>query len=355
VLALTLILSPREKGIYPLSLGERVRVRERRARKSSSSLFYANQMDSTFNANYRGRFAPSPTGPLHFGSLIAAVGSYLQAKSHGGKWLVRIEDLDTPRNVPGAADDILRTLEDFGFEWEGDVVYQSRRDEIYRAALNQLETQGATFPCACSRKEIADSSMLGVEGPIYPGTCRGGLTAGREARAIRVHVGESKIKFTDLIQQFITQNLATEIGDFVLRRADGIIAYQLAVVVDDAAQGITEIIRGADLLTSTPRQIFLQRLLGLATPQYGHLPVATNRAGEKLSKQTLAQPIDAKNSTRLLFDALTFLGQTPPSELKQSSQKPLWDWAFRHWSLAKVPAARAIYQDTDRANATISP
>ncbi len=304
-------------------------------------------MASTFNANYRGRFAPSPTGPLHFGSLIAAVGGYLQAKAHGGEWLVRMEDLDTPRNVPGAADAILHALEAFGFEWDGDVIYQSQRDDIYRAALNQLVAQGVTFPCACSRKEIADSSLLGTEGPVYPGTCRGGLATGRKARAIRVRVDDTEIEFTDLIQHSITQHLATEIGDFVLCRADSIVAYQLAVVVDDAAQGITEIIRGADLLASTPRQIFLQCLLDYATPIYGHLPVATNHAGEKLSKQTLARAIDAKNSTALLFDALAFLGQTPPEELKQSSQEPLWDWALANWSLQKVPSVKAIrYHET---------
>ena len=318
-------------------------MRGRPEKKWLSSLFYANPMASTLNANYRGRFAPSPTGPLHFGSLIAAVGSYLQAKSQRGEWLVRMEDLDTPRNLPGAAGEILSALEEFGFEWHGAVIYQSQRNEIYRAALETLTAQGATFPCACSRKEIADSSLLGIEGPIYPGTCRDGLGTGRTARAIRVRVGDAKIEFTDLIQNSMTQNLATEIGDFVLRRADGIVAYQLAVVVDDAAQGITEIIRGADLRASTPRQIFLQRLLGYATPAYGHLPVATNRAGEKLSKQTLAKPIDVNNSTALLFDALTFLGQRPPIELRQSSQKPLWDWALGHWSLAKVPTVRSIY------------
>ncbi len=299
-------------------------------------------MTDSSEKKYRGRFAPSPSGPLHFGSLVAAVGSYLQAKNAGGEWLVRIDDIDTPRNISGAADDILRTLEAFGFKWDGAVIYQSRRDELYRTALQQLTAQGATFPCGCSRREIADSSLLGIEGPVYPGACRNGLTAGRIARAVRVRVDDTNVEFTDLIQKSITQNLATEIGDFVLRRADGIIAYQLAVIVDDAAQRITEIIRGADLLASTPRQIYLQRLLGYPTPSYGHLPVATNRAGEKLSKQTLATPIDAKNPTRPLFDALTFLGQNPPVELRQSSQEPLWDWAFRHWSLAKVPASRAI-------------
>ena len=307
-------------------------------------------MTLSIHQKYRGRFAPSPTGPLHFGSLIAAVGSYLQAKTQNGEWLLRMEDLDTPRNVPGAADEILRTLQAFGFAWDGAVIYQSQRDEFYRAALERLATQGATFPCACSRKEIADSSLLGIEAPVYPGTCRAGLAAGRSGRAIRVRVGSAAIEFRDLIRGPITRHLATEIGDFVLRRADGIIAYQLAVVVDDGEQGITQIIRGADLLASTPRQIFLQRVLGYAALSYGHLPVATNRTGEKLSKQTLARAINTGNAVKLLFDALRFLGQNPPPELQQSSQAPLWDWAFMHWSLAKVPPAQAIPYDEPAIN-----
>lgn len=278
---------------------------------------------------------------MHFGSLVAAVGSYLQAKSQGGEWLVRMEDIDTARNVPGAADEILRTLEAFGFEWDDDVVYQSQREDLYRAALENLALQSATFPCACSRREIADSSLSGIEGPVYPGTCRDGLAPGRNARAIRIRVGEPSVAFTDQVQGAIAQNLGAEIGDFVLRRADGVVAYQLAVVVDDADQRITEIIRGADLLASTPRQIFLQRSLGYAAPGYGHLPIATNRAGEKLSKQTLAPPIDSNSSADLLFDALQFLGQNPPAELRQSRQKPLWDWALGHWTLACVERTRS--------------
>ncbi len=247
-----------------------------------------------------------------------------------------MEDIDTSRNVSGAADDILRTLDALGFQWDGEVMYQSQRIDSYRAALEKLAAHGAIFPCACSRREIADSSLPGIEGPIYPGTCRDGLATARAARTLRVRIEETKIEFLDLIQGVVNQHLATEVGDFVLRRADGIIAYQLAVVVDDAHQGITEIIRGADLLASTPRQIFLQQLLSYATPRYGHLPVATNNAGEKLSKQTLAPAIDARNAMALLFDALSFLGQKPPAELRQSSQAPLWDWALGHWSLPNV-------------------
>jgi glutamyl-Q tRNA(Asp) synthetase len=299
---------------------------------------------------YRGRFAPSPTGPLHFGSLVAALGSYLQAKSLGGEWLVRIDDIDTSRNVRGAADDILRTLNSFGFEWDGALVYQSQRKDMYHRALDYLLEQGVTFACACSRREIADSSLLGVDGPIYPGTCRNGIAAGRKARTIRARVADTRIEFSDIIQGNIAQNLGAEIGDFVLCRADGIIAYQLAVVVDDVNQGITEVIRGADLLASTPRQIFLQRLLGYVTPNYGHLPIATNPAGEKLSKRTLAHAIDKKNAVSLLFDALDFLSQYPPIELRQSSQQALWDWALGHWSLVKVEKNPSLRHNQNRTN-----
>ncbi len=230
---------------------------------------------------YRGRFAPSPTGPLHFGSLVAAVGSYLEAKSRGGAWLLRMEDLDTPRAQPGAADAILRTLEACGMAWDGDIVYQSRRSVAYRAALAHLEAQGLVYACGCSRREIADSG-LGPDGAlIYPGTCRNGLAPGKQARAIRVCVDHERIDFEDLVQGNLNQDLAAEVGDFVLRRADGLYAYQLAVVVDDAEQKITDVVRGADLLDSTPRQIYLQRRLGLPAPRYLHLPAASNRADRR--------------------------------------------------------------------------
>ncbi|MGB9151240.1 MAG: tRNA glutamyl-Q(34) synthetase GluQRS, partial [Burkholderiales bacterium] len=237
---------------------------------------------------YRGRFAPSPTGPLHFGSLVAAVGSYLDAKAHGGEWLLRMEDLDTQRNMPGAADGILRTLEQFGFGWDGAVVYQSARKDLYLDALETLREKKLVYPCACSRKEIADSSLVGIEGPVYPGTCRDGMPVGRKVRAWRLRTSENIIKINDLIQGTNSQNIAREVGDFVLQRADRTIAYQLSVVIDDANQGITHVVRGADLLASTPRQVYLQRLLDLPTPHYLHLPVAVNERGEKLSKQTLA-------------------------------------------------------------------
>jgi glutamyl-Q tRNA(Asp) synthetase len=291
--------------------------------------------------SHRGRFAPSPTGPLHFGSLVAAVGSYLEARAHDGEWLVRMEDLDPPREQPGAADLILKTLEAYGFEWDGAVLYQSRRGDAYESALNRLRENGLLYPCACTRKEIADPALVGIEGPVYPGTCRSGLHE-REARTWRVRTDMKATTFDDAIQGHQSQVLERYIGDFVLKRADGLYAYQLAVVVDDAAQHITHIVRGADLLDSTPRQIHLQRLLGLPTPHYAHLPVATNAAGEKLSKQTLATPLDASSLVPALWQALAFLGQAPPAELSQGDLSSLWQWASHHWKLAAVPAMRAL-------------
>ncbi|MBI3222028.1 MAG: tRNA glutamyl-Q(34) synthetase GluQRS [Nitrosomonadales bacterium] len=296
------------------------------------------------SAKYRGRFAPSPTGPLHFGSLVAAVGSYLDARHHQGKWLVRIEDLDTPRCVPGAADDILRTLDTFGLHWDEDILYQSQRTDAYEEALSRLQASGAAYACCCTRKEIADSALHGIEGPVYPGTCRNGTPAGREGRAWRVRTdqfreggndsalcGDGIIEFHDELQGRITQHLEREIGDFVVKRADGLFAYQLAVVVDDAFQGITDVVRGADLLYSTPRQIYLQQLLGLATPCYLHLPVAVNTQGEKLSKQTRAQPVDTRHATETLFAVLAFLRQHPPAGLRHGGVEPVLAWAIEHW------------------------
>ena len=293
---------------------------------------------------YRGRFAPSPTGPLHFGSLIAAVASYLDARSRGGVWLVRIEDLDPPRVVRSAADDILRTLDACGMEWDGTVVRQSTRAEAYHAALHRLHQRGVIYPCACSRREIADSALAGIEGPVYPGTCRGGIAAGKTAHALRVDTRGIELVFDDAVQGPVRQNLETGIGDFVLYRADGVFAYQLAVVVDDAAQGITDVVRGADLLASTPRQIHLQRLLRFPTPRYGHVAVAVNAQGEKLSKQTHAPAIDAAAPLPALFAALDFLGQQPPRGLagrsgnrSNTALSSLWQWAIANWRIERVP------------------
>lgn len=283
---------------------------------------------------YRGRFAPSPTGPLHFGSVIAALGSYLQARHHGGQWLVRIDDLDGPRTVPGAAKSILSDLERLGFSWDGDVCYQHTRGEHYRRGLETLRAAGWTFPCGCSRKDFDG---------VYPGTCRQGLAPGKRARTRRLRVDQVRITIDDAVQGQCHQSLNDAVGDFVIRRADGIFAYHLAVVVDDAAFGITEIVRGADLLGSTPRQIHVQRCLGLPTPGYAHLPVAVNASGQKLSKQTFAEPVAGKPAVALLIAALNFLGQQPHAELGHASLDELWSWAIEHWRLDRVPRQRAIH------------
>jgi glutamyl-Q tRNA(Asp) synthetase len=289
----------------------------------------------------RGRFAPSPTGPLHFGSLVAAVGSYLDAKSSGGEWLVRMEDLDRPRSVPGAADAILRTLELLGMAWDGPVLYQSSRDGAYRAALEQLKARGLVYPCACSRREIADSAVAGIDGPVYPGTCRKGLLPGRIARAERLLTDDNPVEFTDAVQGRVVHNIERQIGDFVLKRADGLYAYQLAVVVDDAEQGISDVVRGADLLDSTPRQIYLQRLLGYPQPRYAHLPVAVNVLGEKLSKQTLAPPVTADEPVTTLNAALRFLGQSPVTDCGPGDLQAFWALALAGWRIDRVPRQRA--------------
>ncbi|WJW76522.1 tRNA glutamyl-Q(34) synthetase GluQRS [Thiohalobacter sp. IOR34] len=290
----------------------------------------------------RGRFAPSPTGPLHFGSLIAAVGSFLDARSQGGQWLLRMEDLDRPRVVPGAADAILRTLERYGLHWDGEVMWQSRRAEAYLAALERLAAAGHSYPCGCTRREITERGRPGPEGPIYPGTCRNGLPPGREPRALRLRLPAADLEFEDRLLGRFRQPLQEEVGDFVIRRADGIVAYQLAVVVDDASQGITEVVRGSDLLSSTPRQIHLQRLLGLPTPRYLHLPLAVNAAGDKLSKQTRAPSIEDADPAALILRALDFLGQRPPRALQGESLDAIWRWAIAHWDPLAIPAQAAI-------------
>lgn len=293
-------------------------------------------------SRYRGRFAPSPTGPLHFGSLVAAAGSFLEARSRGGEWLVRMEDLDPPRVVPGAADDILRTLEALGFAWDGAIEWQSRRDDAYHAALERLRETGLVYPCACSRKEVADSAVTGIEGFVYPGTCRGGLPPGREPRALRLNTAGQAVEFEDALQGKVRQQLDTEIGDFVVYRADRVFAYQLAVVVDDAWQEITHVVRGADLLASTPRQIWLQRLLGYPTPEYLHLPVAVNAAGEKLGKQTGAAAVPAADPLPSLLAALDFLGHPPPPQLARGRARDLWAWAMENWDSSRLPRKRTI-------------
>lgn len=265
-----------------------------------------------------GRFAPSPTGPLHLGSLVAAVGSWLFARHEGGRWLMRMEDLDTPRVVPGSADEILRALERYALTWDGEVVYQSQRIPLYEAALNELRSKNRVFDCACSRADLEEA--------IYPGTCRNGIPEGRTPRAVRFRGND-------------------EVDDFVVKRADGIFAYQLAVVVDDAAQGVTQVVRGADLLESTPRQIALQHALGYPTPEYIHLPLVLGPDGKKLGKRDGALPLpslDEAHVRETLRDALRFLGvevdvATPPEMLQQAIER-----------LPNVKFTRSIVKSTSR-------
>ena len=283
---------------------------------------------------YIGRFAPSPTGSLHAGSLVAALASYLDARSNRGHWLIRIEDIDEARTVAGAAEHIIQTLAALGMRSDGEILWQSTRQERYNAAFNQLGN--AVYACACSRREIADSrvSMASDGAAIYPGTCRHGLAPGRVPRAWRVRVPDANdsqtlIQFHDRWQGLIEENLAAHVGDFVLKRADGFWAYQLAVVVDDAEQGVTDIVRGADLLESTARQIYLQRLLGFLTPRYLHVPAVVNDRGEKLSKQTGAQPINISKPINALMEAASHLGlmlsRTP------NSVDEFWTMAIPAW------------------------
>lgn len=300
--------------------------------------------------SYIGRFAPSPTGPLHLGSLIAAVGSFLEARSRGGRWLVRIEDLDPPREVPGAADQILRQLEAYGLHWDDEVVYQSRRESHYLDALAALRRGGRAYDCGCSRREIAEAGLEGMDGPVYPGTCRGGLPDGREARTVRLLTDDRIVAFRDRVQGPIRQRLESAVGDFVIRRADGLFAYQLAVVVDDAAQGITEVVRGADLLASTPRQVFIQGLLGLPTPSYLHLPMAIGTDGQKLSKQTQAPALPLEDPLPPLREALRFLGQPSPPTDRLAE---FWASAIAHWDPRRIPPVDRI--DVSAAGETATP
>mgnify|MGYP004701078967 CR=1 FL=1 len=294
-----------------------------------------------------GRFAPSPTGPLHFGSLLAALGSYLSIRRQGGLWRLRIEDLDPLRTIPGSEDELLRTLEGLGLEWDGPLLRQSERSALYEAALDQLVGQGVLFPCSCSRKEIlASAPHAGEEGPIYPGTCRHGLRAGQKARALRLRVDDRVIVFVDKLYGPYQQNLAQDVGDFVLKRADGLFGYQLAVVVDDGDSGVTEVVRGADLLASTPRQIYLQRFLGLPTPMYLHLPLALDDDGEKLSKRhgRYALPADPGSA---LCNALIFLGQRPPLELRGTPPAELLAWAVANFTVAAIDPENRLSPEFD--------
>jgi glutamyl-Q tRNA(Asp) synthetase len=300
-------------------------------------------------AQYVGRFAPSPTGPLHFGSLLAAVASYLQAKSHSGVWHLRIEDIDPPRQQDGAIEEILAALERYGFKWDGPVTYQSESADRYLQVVDGLQAADLAYPCSCSRRDLAKARQ-GLLGAIYPGTCRSGGFAGDEY-TIRVRTDDAPIEFVDVLQGTQRQCLESESGDFVILRRDRLIAYHLAIVVDDYDQGITEIVRGADLLDSTPRQIHLQRLLDYRTPAYLHIPVAENEQGQKLSKLTGASAIPLDNADRVLLSALEALGQKPPPELTDSSLDDIWSWSINNWQPA-VMARRTTIPGTQDALAS---
>lgn len=278
---------------------------------------------------YTGRFAPSPTGELHFGSLVAALASYLQASRHRGEWLIRIDDIDPPREVKGSAERIVGDLARFGMVPAHEVDYQSTRTAAYRAAVHRLLEENKAFPCGCSRADLPPDGA-------YPGTCSNGLPRGKQARSIRVRTGSEPVEFHDAIQGEQRCSLAQDQGDFVIWRADDLPSYQLATAIDDAAPGITEVVRGADLLSSTFRQVLLQHLLGLGTPAYAHVPVVTHR-GEKLSKRLGSDPVVRQDEVEALGSALRFLGHSPPRLPELGS---LWTWALSNWDLSRVPAVR---------------
>ena len=279
-----------------------------------------------------GRFAPTPSGPLHFGSIVAALGSWLEARSRGGRWFLRIDDLDGPRVRPGADRSILRTLEAFGLYWDGEVQYQSPFRELYQEAFERLREAGTLFPCACTRREVG--------GGPYPGTCRSGLRAGREARSWRFRLPAGGITVDDRLQTRQLLDLAGSCGDFIVRRADGLHAYHLATVIDDARMGITQVVRGADLLVATGCQKLLQNVLALPEPEYAHLPVAVTEGGVKLSKREQSPAIDMGRPEAVLWQVLTFLGHPPGSGLAGAPPALLLEWALENWSLQRVPRLR---------------
>ena len=289
----------------------------------------------------RGRFAPSPTGPLHFGSLVAALASYCDARAAGGEWLVRIEDVDEPRSRPDAERAILAALTRYGLSWDGDIVRQSERTPHYEDALARLRAAGLVYACACTRKEMELAPVNAIGERVYPGTCRKGIDGSREGHyAQRVRVGDAIVSFVDVLQGPQRQELGREVGDFIVRRADGLFAYQLAVTVDDELQGVTSIVRGADLLASTPRQIYLQGCLDIATPEYLHVPVAINDAGEKLSKQTGAAALP-HDPVPMLLAAWRFL-QQPMPEATPASAAAFASYAVGAWSRARLPPVRML-------------
>jgi glutamyl-Q tRNA(Asp) synthetase len=278
---------------------------------------------------------------LHFGSLVAAVASYLAARQNRGRWLLRIEDLDKPREQPGAAHSIIQTLAAFGFEWDGNILYQSQRLSAYQETLASL--QAHTYPCTCSRKDIQQQGHMGKYGLIYPGTCRTALfTPHLPQHSVRLRTLDDPICFIDRIRGKYCQRLASELGDFVILRADGFFAYQLAVVVDDDFQGVNQIVRGADLLDNTPRQIYLQQLLGYPQPSYAHVPLVLDQHGQKLSKQNLAPAISPTQCLQTLVSALRFLGQTCPDANNFATLTEFWDWAIVAWDMSNISSNNTL-------------
>ena len=300
---------------------------------------------------YHGRFAPSPTGPLHFGSLVAAVASFADARHAGGRWSLRIDDVDETRTRDGAEDDILRDLEAHGLYWDGPITRQTERLDRYAEALDHLHRNGLLFRCNCTRKRLSGSGIRrGLEGPIYDGHCRRQPPVGDAMTALRAHVDDEPISFEDRIAGRVSQSLSDDIGDFVVRRVDGLTAYQLAVVVDDAEEGINEVVRGADLLASTPRQVWLQRRLGLDTPGYAHVPLVYDSQGRKLSKRDAAQAVTFAPPLQQLITAWEHLGQErPPSDIL--SPEAFWTWAIPAWRIEQVKYERDPRQQRDTPEA----
>jgi len=303
----------------------------------SCTAVFAHRGGAHSGLPYVGRFAPSPTGPLHQGSLVAALASWLDARAHGGQWLLRIEDVDEPRCSKAAADIILHQLDALGLHWDGEVLWQSVRTQLYRAALDRLTAEDLAFACACTRRDL-ESQPVSLDGSRrYPGTCRDRI--GVSPRAWRFRVPTGVVAFDDVLCGRQSIDVAADVGDFVLWRADGFCAYQLAVVVDDAEQGVTDVVRGADLLGSTPRQILLQHALRGVQPRYAHVPLVLDGQGEKLSKQTLARPLEAAGAVPDLTRALRFLNHAPPAEVIAAGRDALLAWAIGHWKLASCAAA----------------
>lgn len=290
-----------------------------------------NPQTAQESSGYIGRFAPSPSGPLHFGSLLAAIASYLDARANNGNWLLRMEDLDPPREPAGAADLILQQLTSLGLEWDGEVLYQSSRLDAYEESLKQLTEKNLCYSCDCSRQQIREM------GNVYNGSCRRRNHPTGQGFAIRLKTQDMDIAIDDLVQGHYQQNIARDVGDFVIRRKDGLFAYQLAVVLDDEFQKITHIIRGFDLIDSTPRQIYLQRLLNFKQAHYGHIPIIVNQQGQKLSKQGFAPAINTDNASILIHRALEFLGQSPPENKLFPNRQALLKWAIENWDIQAIP------------------